>query len=632
MVLWLQPDAIEMHNQTLRVSVRMAPAVAMLVVGCAQTEVPLAEDEQAVGGCVTANQNETQAASIATQTGVFEAAWDVTPTAGTDSGVGFSPLTSPAGWASMATITRFSGSVIDVRDFDAYRADAVMGWTAGSTYHVRTIVDVPAKTYSVFVTGPTGDEQTLATNYRFRSEQAGATQLVTSVVNTGTTGSITACGLALSSCVTAGAGSTINTAFPSQSGSFSASWDMTPLATAIDAGVGLSPTTTASAWTDLATIGRFATTPSDLIDARNGANYDHAVTIPWMVNGNYRVRLAINVPAHTYSIYVASPGGAEQTLGASYAFRTEQSGATQLQSWVVRSSTGSARACNFQTSGGAGSAYNSAVLADGPVAFWAMAGGGSSEPDLTGNDHTGTYVNGTTASTMPNGDPVVVFDGSSQYLRVASSAALSIPNTHTFTWEAWIKPTTLQFPNSPNGYVQYMGKCEHYSPTCEWEARMYNANASGNSNKLCAYAFKNAAGLGSGASWQPTSGLFVAGHWYHVVGEYTTLTTRPDCNPQTPPGQIDIWVNGVKWNSSVHGQTGCMSQYDVTPTASTSDVLIGTMTASATDAWFQGAIGKVAIYDHLLTPAQISAHYQAMTGAAPNGSCGSAGTCTLANP
>jgi len=36
---------------------------------------------------------------------------------------------------------------------------------------------------------------------------------------------------------------------------------------------------------------------------------------------------------------------------------------------------------------------------------------------------------------------------------------------------------------------------------------------------------------------------------------------------------------------------------------------------------FPGAIGKVAIYDYLLGPAQIAAHYQTMTGKEPTGSC-----------
>jgi hypothetical protein len=65
-----------------------------------------------------------------------------------------------------------------------------------------------------------------------------------------------------------------------------------------------------------------------------------------------------------------------------------------------------------------------------------------------------------------------------------------------------------------------------------------------------------------------------------------------------------------------------MSQYQVVPQANDSPLNIGTM---ATDAWFAGAIGKVAIYDVRLSDAQIAAHFAAMTGRAPTGSC--ADTC-----
>ena len=90
------------------------------------------------------------------------------------------------------------------------------------------------------------------------------------------------------------------------------------------------------------------------------------------------------------------------------------------------------------------------------------------------------------------------------------------------------------------------------------------------------------------------------------------------------PGMIDIWVNGVRWAHSSHGQTGCMSQYNVIPAANNSPLNIGTMSM---DAWFPGAIGKVAIYDKLLTSAQVTAHYRAMTGASPTGTCGN--TCSF---
>jgi hypothetical protein len=271
--------------------------------------------------------------------------------------------------------------------------------------------------------------------------------------------------------------------------------------------------------------------------------------------------------------------------------------------------------------------YDQTVLCDQPVAYWAMKGTASTEPDLVGGN-TGTYEGAVpTATTLPNGDGVAHFDGTSGYLTIPSNAAFSLPTTHNLTWEGWIKADTLQFPHaSSDGYVDWMGKCADYSPTCEWEARMYSTTTSeSRPNRMSAYIFNNTAGLGSAADWQPADSLIAASTWYYVVGEYTTLSAPSDCqNTSMYPGSINVWVNGVEWSHGSHGQTGCMSQYSVVPTANDSPLNVGTM---AGDTWFPGAIGKVAIYDKLLTQAQITAHYQAMTGNTPTGSC--AATCSF---
>jgi hypothetical protein len=227
---------------------------------------------------------------------------------------------------------------------------------------------------------------------------------------------------------------------------------------------------------------------------------------------------------------------------------------------------------------------------------------------------------------MPNGDQAADFDGSTQYLSIPSNASFSIPTTGNLTWEGWIRPDVLQFPHDSGGYVDWMGKCDSYSPTCEWEARMYDTtNSQGRCNRISAYVFNPSAGLGSAADWQPTCGLLAASQWLHVVGEYTTKSQPATCtNTATYPGSINIWVNGVPWDQAAHDPTGCMSQYQVIPKANDSTLEIGTM---AQDTWFKGAIGKVAVYGYLLTQAQISAHYQAMTGKAPQGSC--ADMCSL---
>ena len=275
-----------------------------------------------------------------------------------------------------------------------------------------------------------------------------------------------------------------------------------------------------------------------------------------------------------------------------------------------------------------GNTYDQLILADRPTAYLTLAAGAMSERDLSGHGHTGMYMGGTPArATLPNGDGAADFDGVQQYLTIPSSSAFSIPTSGNLTWEAWIRPDVLQFPNDGgSGYVDWMGKCASYSPTCEWEARFYTTtNAEGRCNRLSAYVFNPSAGLGSAADWQPACNLFQAGVWYHVVGEYTTLSQPATCTNATMyPGSINVWVSGVPWNQSRHGQTGCMSQYNVVPAANGSPVNVGTM---AKDGWFPGAVGKVALYDYLLTQAQITSHFQTMTGRAPSGSCSD--TCTI---
>lgn len=257
--------------------------------------------------------------------------------------------------------------------------------------------------------------------------------------------------------------------------------------------------------------------------------------------------------------------------------------------------------------------------------YLAMNSGSSgTESDKTGNGHSGTYKGGTpNSATLPNGDTAADFNGSTQYLTVPSSAALSIPTTGKLTWEAWIKPDSWNFTNpSSDGYVDWMGKCESYGPTCEWEARIYgNVTREGRPDRLSAYVFNPTAGLGSAADWQPAAALSV--QWLHVVAEYDTTTTPSGCN-SAYPGSINIWVNGVKQDAASHFPTGCMSQYSIKPVANNSPLDIGTM---AFDTWFKGAVGKVAIYNKLLSQTQINAHYTSMAGKTPTGSCGA--TCTF---
>jgi hypothetical protein len=279
--------------------------------------------------------------------------------------------------------------------------------------------------------------------------------------------------------------------------------------------------------------------------------------------------------------------------------------------------------------------YDQTVLQDHPIAFWAVHPRNSTEVDLAGANDRGVYRGGQPATTvLPNGDSVAVFDGRAQSLSVPSSPAMSIATTGYLTWEAWIRPDTLEFPTSTSdGYVNFLGKCAT-TRTCEWEGRIYNVahtNPDGRCTRLSAYVFNASGGLGAGAFWQqatPTCDALHAGEWLHVVAEYSIRDQPTACpNAASFPGSIDIWLNGVKWDQAAHAPTGCMSQpgFEVRPAATTSAVTIGSVQP---DSWFKGAIGKVALYDHRLSDERIALHFQAMTGRAPTGSC--AATCRLA--
>src|SRR6266498_4498244 len=109
-----------------------------------------------------------------------------------------------------------------------------------------------------------------------------------------------------------------NFAFSPQTGSFTAEFDATPSARPIDSVVGLSRGAQ-TAYTGFAVLARF--NPSGNIDARNGGAYAAASTIPYSANVTYHFRLVVNVPAHTYSVFVRPAGGSELTVGSNFAFR-----------------------------------------------------------------------------------------------------------------------------------------------------------------------------------------------------------------------------------------------------------------------------------------------------------------------
>jgi phage replication-related protein YjqB (UPF0714/DUF867 family) len=282
------------------------------------------------------------------QTGRFTAEIGATPQgSNTDAGVGLSngPQTAYSG---LACAVRFYQGHIQARNGGVYEALSAITYSPHQTYRFRFDVNVPAHTYSVYVTPPGGDEQEVGRDYVFRTEQAAVGSLNNWSLFSDS-GAMRGCGFAAPSYTAGVGGPWINNPFAAQGGTFTAEWDATPLEAGIDAVVGLSNGAQTS-FPGFASLVRFNT--SDKIDARDGGIYRAASAIPYAPHVSYHFRLTVNVPAHTYSVYVTPAGGTEQVVGLNYAFRTEQSSVASLNSYglIVDSAAGSARVSNFAVS------------------------------------------------------------------------------------------------------------------------------------------------------------------------------------------------------------------------------------------------------------------------------------------
>ena len=200
-------------------------------------------------------------------------------------------------------------------------APAISGGSGSSTVSCSTTSSTTPATYTLTITGTSG---TLS-----HSTQVSLTVNSAMVCTTATAN-----------------GTWNNTAFPSHNGSFTAVFDATPSVSGQSSAVGVSKGAQ-TAFTGFANIVAFAT--SGVIQARNGGGYFNS-TIQYSGGTSYHFRLAINVTAHTYSVFVTPAGGSEQTVGTNFAFRTEQNTVTSLDHWgalVNSTSSGTLKVCNF---------------------------------------------------------------------------------------------------------------------------------------------------------------------------------------------------------------------------------------------------------------------------------------------
>ncbi|WP_328723512.1 LamG domain-containing protein [Streptomyces sp. NBC_00247] len=241
--------------------------------------------------------------------------------------------------------------------------------------------------------------------------------------------------------------------------------------------------------------------------------------------------------------------------------------------------------------------YDQVVRQDSPVAYWPLATQDTAT-DSTGNGHTGTFYGTPSRTTLPDGEPATVFNGSSQYAEIPDTNDLSVTTRGVLTIEAWMRPDAREFSRSEaSGYVHWLGKGTKGEQ--EYAARIYSlSNSERRANRISGYAFSPRGGLGNGSYFQDP---LTPGQWIHYVLVVNTTTS----SNQYPAGYTKIYKDGHLRDQD------SLRQYAFRPRNGTAPLRIATRDLAS---FFHGAMGKVAVYGAELPATRIAAHHAAMQG------------------
>lgn len=244
--------------------------------------------------------------------------------------------------------------------------------------------------------------------------------------------------------------------------------------------------------------------------------------------------------------------------------------------------------------------YDTTVLDDKPAAYWTMGSPRSAtEKDRTGHGHTGTYFGRPAATKLPNGETAADFDGKTEYMQVQDAAALSTATRGVLTLEAWMRPDALNFPveGDTMRYMHWMGKGGARNQ--EYVARFYSNTDPDRPNRISGYQYNLDGGKGAGSYFE---GGIRAKTWIHYV-LVINANARSDSYPH---GYIRIYRNGVREKTTDLSYRGTV----IVPKRGKAPFRVGTRDL---DTFFEGAIGKVAIYGKELPATRIKAHFAVMT-------------------
>jgi len=240
------------------------------------------------------------------------------------------------GWAKMSMIitNEFDAGVpyFIVRNGGDYACIEQVPIIDGKTYHLRIVANLDATTYSVYVTPEGGSETAIAVDYAFRTgapqmDDIGQLSLTSDFDGTYAVGDY----YVFQWSSTQAFDASIHDLGQENTGNVTMSFDFMTTDNTQSFGLGYADSSTViNGWAKMSMIitNEFdADLPYFIV--RNGGDYVCTEQVSIENGKTYHLRIAANLDAKTYSVYVTPEGGSETAIAVDYAFRT---GAPQMDS------------------------------------------------------------------------------------------------------------------------------------------------------------------------------------------------------------------------------------------------------------------------------------------------------------
>jgi hypothetical protein len=206
-----------------------------------------------------------------------------------------------------------------------------------------------------------------------------------------------------------------------------------------------------------------------------------------------------------------------------------------------------------------------------------------------------------------SGDIYLQFNGKDAYVEIPSIADYSVATTGALSVAAWIRPSTLNFPNvEPNSdYIHWLGKGDKSGSqgNQEWTFRMYNYSTPledpPRSNRISFYVFNPQGRLGVGSYVQVEVEI---GRWMHVVGMADDARTYFYKDGQYV--RCSTYRGPAQDGCEIQEQNGV--QVVVNPQPGPAALRLGTKDLGS---FLEGGLSRVRLWNRTLTAAEISSLY-----------------------